>query len=400
MTNKLYIDNPYLKETKANIIDKSFKDGNYLIKLDKTIFFPNMSGGQPKDKGSISGVEVIDVYEDGKEIFHVLNEDIKEREVTLSIDWDNRFDLMQQHTGQHILSAAFKNLLNANTIGFHIGESYITIDVDLPHVREASITQIEYLANRMVQSNFKINSKVLHAGNTEKLDVSKVPEGKEKIRVINIDNISASPCSGTHVSNTGEIGLIKIINTEKHKGNTRVTFICGNRALDDYSSKHDNIKSMALTLSSSVDDVLEKFIKLKEEKEDIQRSNKDLRNELTSLKADILLEDKKNIRNIDYIIKDLGDIDKNELNLISSYLNKEENLIQIFRLKSENHGKFLIARSQNLSIDLKEIYDNISEKIIVQGGGNSERIQGTTSLTIIDRVLEMFYKEIKKYFGD
>lgn len=400
MTKKLYINNPYLKESQALITDKSFDGDKYLIKLDKTIFFPNLSGGQPKDLGTISGKEVLDVYEDKDDIVHVVGEEIGSKNVSLSIDWDNRFDLMQQHTGQHVLSASIKSLLNAKTVGFHIGDKYLTIDIDLSHISKANINQIEFLANKMIQSNFKIKSKILYSADLDKVDISKVPKDNEKIRIVSIEGISSSACSGTHVSSTGEIGLIKIINTDKYKGKTRITFLCGNRALKDYSLKHDSAKSIALSLSANADDLLEKFIKFKEEKDFLQKSNRDLRNELTCLKGDKLLENKKTFRNIDYIIEDLGDIDKSELNLISSYLNKKENLIQIFKLQSENHGMFLIAKSQNLSIDLKEVFDTISKKIIVQGGGNKDRIQGTTSLIIIDKVLEMLYREIRKYFGD
>lgn len=99
MTKKLYVNNPYLKEITANIIDRSSKDGNFFIKLDRTIFFPNLSGGQMKDLGTIDGKKVIDVYEEGNHVIHVLEEDIRESKVNLKIDWENRFDLMQQHTG-------------------------------------------------------------------------------------------------------------------------------------------------------------------------------------------------------------------------------------------------------------------------------------------------------------
>lgn len=398
MTKKLYIDNPYLKETNATIIDKSSNDDNFLIKLDRTLFFPNLSGGQPKDLGSIGDKRVIDVYEENDDIIHVLEENIEESKVSISIDWENRFDLMQQHTGQHILSAAFENLFNAETVGFYIGEKYITIDVDILNIDENTILQIEVLANKIIQSNFKVISKVLERDNIRDLDISKISEDDKEIRIVDIENITSSPCCGTHVSSTGEIGLIKIVNWERCKGNTRVSFICGNRALEDYRMKNQYLNNIALSLSSGVPDVLDKFFQLKEAREDLRKENSRLKETIISLKSERFLEEKKNYNNIDYIMEVLEDVDKKELNLIASYLNKEDDLIQIYKIEEENHGSFLISRSYNLDINLKEIFDSISQKIIVKGGGNEEKIQGTTSLTIIDRVVEMFYKEIAGYF--
>ena len=398
LTKKLYIDNPYLKETHAIIKDKSVKDEKFLIKLDRTIFFPHMSGGQPRDLGTIDGKNVINVYEYGKDIIHVIEEDIESSKVHLSIDWANRFDLMQNHTGQHVLSDTFKKLLNAETIGFHMGEKYITVDIELSDITEDEISKIEVLSNRIVQSNFKVLSKFLDPISIEDLDLSKVPGGDKTIRIVNIDNIGSSPCCGTHVSSTGEVGLIKIIGFDRYKGNTRVSFICGNRALEDYSLKSRHIKNIALSLSSGVPDVLEKFIKLKEDRENIKKENQSLREELISLKGEMLLDKKKTINNVDYIVEDLGNIDKKELNLISSYLEKNENLIQIYKLGNENHCSFLVSKSPNIDIDLKKVFDLIAEKIIVKGGGNKDKIQGTTSLTIIDKVIDMFYTEIKNYF--
>lgn len=400
MTKKLYIDNPYLKETHATIIDKSFKDEKFLIKLDRTIFFPHLSGGQPRDLGTIDGKNVIDVYEDDNDIVHVIEEDIESDKVLLSIDWNNRFDLMQNHTGQHILSDTFKKLFNAETIGFHIGEKYITVDIELPDITEDDIFQIEVLSNKIIQSNFKVQSKLLSRNSIDKLNLSKIPEDDKYIRMVNIDNISSSPCCGTHVSSTGEIGLIKIMNLDKSKGNTRVSFICGNRALEDYSSKNEYIQKIALSLSAGVTDVLEKFLKLKENRDNIEKENRTLRVELISLKGDMLLKKKQTINNVDYIVENLENIDKREINLISSYLQKNENLIQMYTFENEDYWNFLISKSPDIDIDLKEIFDLIAEKIIVKGGGSKEKILGTTSPTIIDKVIEMFYIEIKNHFKD
>ena len=398
LTKKLYIDNPYLKEASAKIIDKSFKDKKYLIKLDRTIFSPHISEEKQEDFGTIDGVDVIDVYKYNNDLIHVVEEDIKNKEVLLTIDWKNRFDSMQNHTGKHILSAAFKKLFNINTLDFNLGEGYMTIDSNILDIDEDKIFQIEVLSNKIIQSNFKVSSKFLNDGDMNKLGIQKNKKSNEKTRVINIDNIDVSPCYSSHLSNTGEVGLIKIISFERYKSSTRVSLICGNRALEDYSFKNKYLTQIAEALSSNVPDALKDLLKLKENIKDIEAENQTLKEEIISLKGETLLEKKKTLGNIDYIVKNLGSMDKEEIDLISSYLDKNKNLIQIYKLEKENSASFLISKSDNLNIDLKKILDIVSEKIIVKGEGDKNRIQGSSSVAIIDRVIEMFFKEIKKYF--
>ena len=158
MTNKLYMENPYLKEIHAKILEKKYRDKKYYIKLDRTIFYPHLSGGQPGDKGTINGYEVLETIEDNGSIIHVVEENISGVDVHLSINWDNRLDLMQQHSGQHLLSYSFDKLFNGQTVGFYISKDYVYIDIDIENITEAEIYQVEILSNKIIQSNFMIKS--------------------------------------------------------------------------------------------------------------------------------------------------------------------------------------------------------------------------------------------------
>lgn len=401
MTKKLYLDNPYLRQTTAKILDKNEENGNYSIKLDRTIFFPHLSGGQTRDFGYINGNHVTDVYEDDLEIIHVLEEDIEGETVELNINWENRFDLMQQHTGQHILSAAFQDLFDIKTIGFHIGNDYVTIDLEFSDLKTENISQAENLANKIIQSNFKVASKLLQRENLDSnynIDISKIPEDDKNIRIVNIEGIDISPCNGTHVSSTGEIGLLKVVNISNYKGNTRLTFLCGGRALRDYTLKDKSIKEIALSLSTGVDDLLDKFLHFKEEKEAQAQKIKDLKNELVFIKAESIFDKRQDIDGINYIKEDLSSLSKEELKNINSYLNEKENLIQIYKSKSGSGSSFLISRTEDLEIDLKEIFDLTSEEIIIKGGGSKNQIQGITSPSIIDKVIEKIYEKIKNHY--
>lgn len=400
MTHKVFMDNPYLKEMDGKIIKNQFKDKKSYIQLDKTIFYPHLAGGQPMDFGSINGLEVLEVYEDGEEIIHVVKGQLKATRVHMTIDWDRRLDLMQSHTGQHLLSSSFDRLFNAETIGIHIGDEYITIDVKKPYLTEDEASKVEFLANKVIQSNFRIKSYFV-----SKSQLSKIPLRRDtsieddNIRIIEIDNIDYSACCGTHVSNTGEIGLIKIRKWEKHKGNIRVEFVCGSRALRDYSWKNIYIKEIGRILSSKDTDVLDKVSHLYNTKDTLEKENKYLRDKIYNLKGDLFLKEISVEDGISYIIKEFKDVDLKEINLISSNLNRsQENLIQIYSIKTEELGQFLICKSKDLDIDLKDIFDNVSNRIIIKGGGNKQMIQGATSIAILENVMNKFKTEIKKYF--
>src|SRR5690554_4550463 len=210
MTRKIYWENPYLYEIDALVEEKKIKDNKFYVKLNRTIFYPNMSGGQPGDKGTIDGIKVLDTYEESNKIIHVLEKNISQLKVKLKIDSTVRFDLMQQHTGQHLLSGVFYNLFNAETVGFHLGEEYVTIDITLDEISIDEIKKVEQMCNKIIQSNFKVKSYFVTNDNVHLIPVRKPPTVNEDIRIIEIEGFDYSPCGGTHVSYTGEIGLIKI----------------------------------------------------------------------------------------------------------------------------------------------------------------------------------------------
>ena len=286
MSKKLYLDNPYLREIDARITSKAYENGKYYLKLNRTIFYPHLSGGQPGDKGTINGIQVLEVYEENSDIIHVIKENIHSDKVTLNIDWENRLDNMQQHTGQHLLSAAFYKLFNGETIGFHIGHDYVYIDVSLPELLEDDAEKIELYTNRIITSNFEIKSYYIEKEDVSKIPVRKKPIVNSNIRIVEIDNIDFSPCAGTHLRNTGELGLIKIRKWEKYKGNIRIEFVCGNRAFNDYSWEHKAIKNISLLLTSKDTNIFDKVQILYNQKEELEKENAKLKQELLKIKAE------------------------------------------------------------------------------------------------------------------
>lgn len=237
MNGEIYLQNPYLEELKGRIIYKEKKDNEYHIILDRTIFYPRLLKSKNIDRGTINGINVIDVFKQEEKIVHVVRENISSKDVVMKIDWYIRFDYMQQHTGKHILSASINKLCGVKTLEFKIGADYSYLDLDFKELSNLDINRIERFANHIIYSNFQIKS------NIEKQD------GKEK-RIVSIDNMDSTDCEGVHCSSTGEVGVIKIIDFKKtDMGYIKLKFVCGNRALKDYSFKHEIVAKLSDDLS-------------------------------------------------------------------------------------------------------------------------------------------------------
>jgi alanyl-tRNA synthetase len=396
MTNKFYLENPYLKEIDARIIDKTYEDGKYYIKLNRTIFYPHLSGGQPGDKGTINGIEVLEVYEEDLNIIHVVKENIHSDKVKLSINWENRIDNMQQHTGQHLLSSSFYKLYNGETIGFHIGGDYVYIDVNLPDLSKTEAEKIEIYANKIISLNFPIKSYIIGKNDIDKIPVRKQPTVNSNIRIVEIENIDFSPCAGTHLRSTGEIGLIKIRKWEKYKGNTRIEFVCGNRALHDYGWKNDQIKDISLLLSSKDIDAFDKVKKLYLQKEELEKENRLLKDEVYEYRGKELLKNSTIINSIPFIIKTFDNKSLSEISGVSNYLNNSKSVVQIYGSTNSNKAQFMVSKSKEININLQDIFKLISSELELQGGGSPNSVQGSCSLTDLEKLMEMFLEKIKE----
>ena len=396
MTEKVYLENPYLRQLEARIVEKKYDNNKYYLKTNKTIFYPNLAGGQPGDKGTINGIEVLEAYEDGDDIIHVLGENIHSDRVKMAIDWNTRFDYMQQHSGQHLLSSVFYKLFNGETIGFYIGKEYVYIDVNIPKISDEEIEKVESFANKIVFSNFSIKTYVVEKEDMDKIPVRKDPNINSNIRIVEIDEIDFSPCCGTHVRSTGEIGLIKIRKVESYKGNIRVEFVCGHRALKDYSWKSNYIKDISNMLSIKDKDVKKRVEKLYEEKENLEKENRKLREKIYEYEARSLLDEGKNYGGIKIIIKKFPDKNIKDIQNISNILKDHENVISLLAIENEENNQFVIVRNKALNINLKYIFNKVLKKTDIKGGGNESLVQGSCSKNNLEQVFNIFYDEIIK----
>lgn len=378
MTRKIYWDNPYLHELKAKIIDKRIKDNKWHIKLDKTIFYPDNSGGQLGDFGTINGNQVINTYEDHNDIVHVIEKSITDPTVELKIDYNRRFDLMQQHTGQHLLSGVFYNLLEAETVGFHLGEEIVTIDITIPELSKQEVERIELLCNKLIQSNFKVKSYIVEKDKVGLLPVRKTPTIEENIRIVEIEGYDYSPCGGTHLNNLGELGVMKINKWEKYKGNTRIEFICGMRAVNDYSIKSDIVKKTSLLLSSKETQLFDRVSKINEDKLKLEKDYRDIKEKLYVLYSDILYRNSINTPYGKLLSEIFEDLDFKEVSKMSNIISNDyEDIIQLYGIKDNNNAQFILNKSKNVRLDLQELYNNASSVFKIKGGGNTNTVQGS-----------------------
>jgi alanyl-tRNA synthetase len=237
MTHRLYYNQPYLREFDATVRSVADRDGRTIVTLDRTAFYPT-SGGQPFDTGTLGGVPVVEVVdEDDGTIAHVVDTAAATAaglspELTLhgSIDWERRFDHMQQHTGQHVLSAAFDRLLGVRTVSFHLGAASATIDL-AREVSTADVAAVETAANRIVWEDREVTIRYADAEEAARLPLRKESLREGTLRLIEVHDCDLSACGGTHVARTGAIGIIAVASWERFKGGQRIEFVCGGRAL-------------------------------------------------------------------------------------------------------------------------------------------------------------------------
>ena len=248
MTQRLYYDDAYLSRFSAHIVERG-RDPVEVF-LDRTAFYPT-SGGQPYDTGTIAGVPVIDVVEHDGRILHRLARPVDAEQVSCEIDWPRRFDHMQQHSGQHLLSAVFTELFNAATLSFHLGAETSTIDLDAPNLTPEQVRRAELRANEIVWRNRPIAVAYEEAGQAEGLRKESARTGT--LRIVSIEACDRSACGGTHVKATGEIGLILLRKLEKVHGKLRAEFLCGSRAVRRARADYDALSRCARVFSASLD---------------------------------------------------------------------------------------------------------------------------------------------------
>ena len=397
MAEKLYEKDQYQDEFTANIIDITAKEGKYHVKLDRTYFYPK-GGGQPSDQGKINGLDVEYVYKKDEDIFHVLDEKpSKVKDIKCNIDWQRRYDFMQQHTGQHLLSAVLKNDYDINTVGFSLSASNLRIDLD-KQLSCQQLKQIEEKTNQYIYKAIDIESLYPDQTTLGELNLRKEPAVDQNIRVIKIGNIDFSPCGGTHLKNTAELGMIKIIDVENYKGGLRLEFVCGKRALKDYDLKNEICLQLRDILSVPEQEILKEVKRHQKAINTHKDRISTLDKELMNYKAEALKKSADRVNGILIVKKLWTDLSYDNVQLVANILCNQANIICIFAHRQKETARLLIARSENIkAIDASEVINEPLRCIKGRGGGNKLNAQGGGNQ--IDKILDalnLAYQTVKE----
>ena len=274
---RLYIQDSYLREFTAHVVGRQVSGGKSAVALDRTVFYPT-GGGQPNDLGTLDGVPVLDVIVEDEVVWHILDAELPGAEVRGILDWSRRFDHMQQHTGQHILSQAFVVTCDAETVAFHMGADASTIDLGRADLGPDALAAAEAAANAVIDAALPVTGTFVTQEELAQLPLRKPPKVTEAIRVVQVAGFDWSACGGTHVANSSQVGLVKIVGVERRGGELRVTFLCGGRARADYARLQALVSGLANRFTCAQDEVPGAVERLTAE-------NKAIRKDLADLEA-------------------------------------------------------------------------------------------------------------------
>ena len=365
----------YLRSLDTQVQAQLQVDGQPAVVLQQTCFYPE-GGGQPFDTGTIAGVAVLAVqtHADGT-VVHTLAHSLPAGtlHVTASIDWSRRFDHMQQHSGQHILSQSFLEIAGAATAGFHLSAQRVTIDLVQAAFSAQQLSQVEQLANRIVQSNLPVHVSFPGPAELAALQLRKMPEVHAPLRVVAIGDFDRTPCAGTHVAHSAEVALIKIIKVERSKGGQRVEFCCGQRALEDYQRKHATLSRAAAALScapADVDGLLEQQMAAQQQ---LAKQLRAARDELLQQECALLLSQAAAGSGRRVVCRAWHARAPEELRELARLLAAQPGALVLLGSAGEQ-ARVVLACAADLALDMRPLLTGLLQQLGGEGGGGQQRL--------------------------
>ena len=399
---KLYYDDPYLRDFTAEIVNIEEHLGKFRVTLDKTAFFPG-GGGQSCDTGMIGDHKVIDVYEENDIVYHIVEKKpIKIHNVKCNIDSERRTDGMCQHLGQHVLSGCFFNLFNANTFAIHLGADVSTVDI-YGILTEEQIRTAERLANKVIGDALKVESFIPTKSELKKITLRRaLPNTKEDIRIVKIgDDFDINACCGLHPKSTLDLRLIKIKKFEKHKEGTRIEFLSGNRAVEDSYKKDEFQNSICKYLNCNENEAVNGIKNLNNNLKEANEINKSLNITLANYQVKELMDNAETVGEFK-IIKSIFDNENLKyINNLTSKLVETPNTITLMAIKSEDKVNLIFACTKGIKeIKVNEVLKDAISLIDGKGGGSPFMAQGAGKNNAnLDGALDYAFNKIKEMIG-
>ena len=378
MNERLYYEDAYRTSFVAQVTERLTLQDQPAVRISRSAFYPT-SGGQPHDTGSLNGTAVVDVQvgADGA-VLHLLAHSLPEETTSVNgqIDWPRRYDHMQQHSGQHLLSQVFYRRLGLETVSVHFGDALNTLDLDGPPLSASQLATVETAANETVWQDRPIRAYWITEAEKEKVPLRRAPTVHGKMRIVEIDKFDWSACGGTHVRRTGEIGLISLLRIEKHRGRSRVHFVCGRRALVDASQRRGLLAEAAGLLDSGVHDVPDLVLRMQDALRSAEKELNAQGEALVRFQARELLAAAETAASVRVVARELADAEPASVQNLARALVAEPNVVALLGCAQRGKGTVVFARSQDLSLHVGNLLRDTLKQFGGGGGGRPDFAQG------------------------
>lgn len=383
MTEKLYYSDGHLSRFTARVTSCEKEDGTWAVKLDRSAFFPG-GGGQEADEGVLSDMKLLGLREEGEDIVHLTPAPLEPGALVEGrIDWPLRFSRMQGHSGEHILSGTVHRLFGYDNVGFHMGEEAITIDFSGELSRE-DLSRAELEANRAIWRDVPVRTLLPTPGELAAMDYRSKKELTGQVRIVEIEGVDLCACCAPHVSHTGEVGLLKIIDSMRHRGGTRLTLLCGEAALLDYEALHENNAAVSAALSAKRLETGGAIARVMAEQEERRAEFTKLKRELLQLKAAALRPTEGSICIFE------SDIDMITLRELVNAGSELAGKVCAGFAGTDGDYKYIIG---SRTVPLRARAKEINAAIDGRGGGSDAMIQGTSRARRED--IERYFNALK-----
>lgn len=376
MTELLYYSDPRLSSFDAQLLNQEQEGNRWAVILDRTAFYPE-GGGQPADRGQLNDLAVTDVQKRGDEVRHYVSQSIREGEaVRGTIDWSRRLEYMQQHTGQHIVSASLIRTAGYPTISAHLGERYTAVEIDSDNIREQQIEAAETLANQWVTENLPVQIHWIRPEEAKGYQLRKPPPDVDRLRIVEIEGVDAAACAGTHVATTGEVGLVKFDGLEKIRGRVRLHWLIGGRAYRDTRDKDRLIAALNRELTCGTQDILTSVQELKNKLRERELQVSRLKGAAAEQVADNLADQAECRNGIRLVRESFAAGEPSHVQTVYQKLLDRPKTVACILNRRSADLQWWIGCSQDLDLPWKEFLPRLFPLIGGKGGGKGRSWQG------------------------
>lgn len=367
---KLFYEDTHIVDFEATVADCVADKGFYRVRLDQTAFFPE-EGGQGADRGTLADLPVLDVQIAQGVIWHFIEKPLAVGSVIAGhVDWEQRFDYMQQHSGEHIVSGLIHSLYGYDNVGFHLGKEEVTLDFN-GSLTFSQLREIEAEANRIIWQDLPVQVTFPSKDKLEQMEYRSKLELTEDVRIVEIPGVDTCACCAPHVDTTGQIGVLKVTGVQSHRGGIRVTILCGARAVKEFTMHQDSVMAISNLLSAKQNAVADAVLRQKEEHLRIKERVNELQARLLALQVETLPSPEEQ----NSVILFTGDLDTIALrNTVNSLCERYSGYVYVFSGDDAGGYRYIIGSA---SLDCRQAASLLREKLGAKGGGTAPMVQGS-----------------------